>query len=288
MPPAVIAAAVGAGGSLLSGVLGAHRQNTAQKQQADAYNKYLADTKAGQAKYMDYFNAAPNPTSSTTGSSNSNSSTNYSNTSDPHVTDEYKGMVDAVKGIIQSRLNTPGGLPQGYEANGVRAINSTHAGTQQAAANRAAQFGMTGPQAGASFAPDDTARAGEIANFRGSLGDKARQYQDQDLGMAQGLAEAFGKGTTSTGSSNTRTSGTSSSTTTGSKGLLPENLFMPPAPNATGAPDPTGNLVQGGLSATPQIVNLLGTILGRKAANGNTGVAGGIPTPDDWSAWTHS
>ncbi len=268
MPPAVIAAGVGAAGALGGGLLSAHQQNKAQDASADAYNKYLAQYTQGQNKYLNYLNGQPPPT--TTSSSFGSSTTNHDDTTNPFVTSEFSPLVGMTNSLLQRRLSGPGDLPAGYLQNQARNINESAAGAKAAVANQAARFGLSGQQAAALSAPVDINRANQISDARTQAPLLSRQLQDQDIQTAANLANLFGKGQHSVGTSttNSRQSGTS----TGPRPYADMGAFTPPGSTAVGAVSPGTTSVLGGLTATPAMQNFLLQLLGSKGSIGNTGV----------------
>jgi hypothetical protein len=131
-------------------------------------------------------------------------------------------------------------------------------------------------------APVEINRTNQIANMRTQIPLQNRQMQNEDLQMAQGLADMFGKGqhTASSGTSTTR----SNNQMTGPAPIIPYEAFMPAGPNMPGPQG--GAMLQGAFGSTPDIQNLVAAIMAKpKPLNDNTGVfgaqTGGAPMYSD-------
>jgi len=129
-----------------------------------------------------------------------------STTSSPFITKDYQGIQGLAKGLVESRLASGGSLPAGFKAGGLRDVNRAFAGTPAAAENMGAAFGF-GPGAAAGGAAMDVGRRGQIADFLTQVPMMERQNQTQDIGLANAMTEAFGKGTKSTISGQSYTTG---------------------------------------------------------------------------------
>lgn len=252
-----VASAIGGGASILGGLINSHSQNDAQQAQADAQNKYLANYGQGQQNFLKYLNSIGPQTTY------QNSTSNERGTSvvDPHITAQFQPLVNQLTSMLSSRLSGPNSLPPGYLENQIRDINSTYAGAQQANANTAAQFGVSGPQAAAGQIPMQQARAGQIATARGNAPLVAREMQNQDLQMAQGLASAFGRGQTT----NSNMTSTTAGSMTAPRPIAPYQAFLPPGPQQPGPVDPTANMVAGGLGASGNLFGTIASWLGSNA-----------------------
>lgn len=266
---------IAGGASLLGGLLSGNAQKNQAKDQANLYNKYLGNYQTGQNAYRDYITGLGPQTTTSFGTDNSNTSqtgtqSSLSETS-PTLSAEYSPLVGAVNEMLAGRLKAGGALPYGYAESAVRSINDTFAGAEQAARNAAARFGLSGPQATAGLIPLQTARAGQIADFRAAMPLKARELENQDMQLAQSLAAAFGRG------QRTASSGTSSSTgmsrgmrtgsQTGPAPILGAEAFLPPGPMQT---------TQSGSSALGGALGSAGSMMGFLAANKAFG-GGGQP-----------
>lgn len=131
----------------------------------------------------------------------------------PYVTPGYTGIEDLLKSKIQARLNT-NGLPAGTEEAMIRRTNDTFAGTNAALHNRLQSMGQGGaPSAGAAYATSEAARGRQLADLGPQMELMKHQLGAENIGLAQALINAFGKGERST----SKTHGTQ--TTTG--GITP-------------------------------------------------------------------
>jgi hypothetical protein len=168
-------------------------------------------------------------------------------------------------------------LPQGYAENAIRGINESYEGTDQAARNLAARRGLSGEQTYAIASPANRARAGDIANLRGSLPLLERELQNQDIGITSGLQSAFGTG--QAGTSNTSQYGTSqnfgqsSSPFTASDLSAIMNVLMPAGPQQT---------TQTGISPVGQGLSGLGALMGFLASQQGAKQQGGLHGGEGW------
>lgn len=97
------------------------------------------------------------------------------------------------------RLEQPGGLPAGYEANGINTINKTYDLASQGLNNDLTSRGLgSSPVAGSAMSRMTAGRAGDIGRFRTDLPNVARDRQNQDFGMITNLLN-MGRGSSSTG-----------------------------------------------------------------------------------------
>jgi hypothetical protein len=254
---------LGALGSFLNGRSQANQQSS----QANLYNDWLKNYQnTGQSLYGQAQAAGWNPygpqtsTHQSNGMSSSQGQSSYSNR--PVITGEYQGIDNLMRGIMTGRLSGGSSLPAGYAENAIRGINESFEGADQAARNMAARRGLSGEQSYAVASPANRARAGKIADLRGSLPLLEREMQNQDIGIASGLQSAFGRG--EAGQSRTSQSGTTSSmgsnTNPFSAGDLSQimNVLMPPGPQQT---------TQTGFSPLGSGISSLGSLMGFLAAN---------------------
>lgn len=129
----------------------------------------------------------------------------------PTVLDpQYQSLQNAIMPSIMRRIQSPTGLPRGYEESGIRKLNRTFDMARQGMDNRMTANGLgRSPVAAAGGNALDRARVGSIADFQMDLPMVARDMQNQDLGLAMQQMEfgrsLAGRTTTNTGT----TSGTS-------------------------------------------------------------------------------
>lgn len=195
--PAWLLPAISGGASLLSGLFGNKAKNNQAKEQADLYNNWLKQYMGtGQGLYQQAQAGGWNPfgpqTSTSTSSTTGGSSTNFRN--NPFITENYKPLDELMRGIMTGRLSGGSSLPAGYASNAARGINESYEGADAAARNLAARRGLSGEQSYAVASPASRARAGALADMRGSLPLLERQMQNEDIGITQGLQAAFGTG----------------------------------------------------------------------------------------------
>ena len=195
--PALLLPGISAGASLLSGLFGNRARNNQAKEQADLYNNWLRQyQQTGQGLYQQAQAGGWNPfgpqTSTSTSSTTGGSSTSFRN--NPFITENYKPLDELMRGIMTGRLSGGSSLPAGYASNAARGINESYEGADAAARNLAARRGLSGEQTYAVASPASRARAGALADMRGSLPLLERQMQNEDIGITQGLQSAFGTG----------------------------------------------------------------------------------------------
>jgi hypothetical protein len=144
-------------------------------------------------------------------SSTSTSNTSYNKNVTPFILPEYKGLMDTLRGQMETRLQG-NGLPEGYEDYGLRQISDTYRGGEQAVTNQLIGRGLLGSPAEATAFAQQFAlpRMGEMSNFRAQLPLQERQFKNEDWGMLMSLLDAFGKGQNEKGSSSTVTNSSSS------------------------------------------------------------------------------
>lgn len=258
---------LGAGASILGGIFGQRSQNKAAQQQADLYNRWLQQYMGtGQSLFNQAQAGGWNPfgpqTSTSSGTSSQQGGSSYTNR--PFITKEYAPLDELMRGIMTGRLSSGTGLPAGYAENAARAINQSYEGADAAARNLAAKRGLSGEQSYAVASPVSRARAGALADMRGQMPLLARQLQNEDIGITQGLQSAFGrgeKGTTSTWSTG-QTSGTQTNPFTASDLSSLMRVLAPPAPMQSGQ---TGNSTLG--SGLSSLGSLLGFLSAQQGGN---------------------
>lgn len=196
----------------------ANSVNTQLNQNEAAYNAWLKSIQdmVGGSGY-DFF--APR---TTTGSSRSVSKVNQ--LVSPEVLPAYQGLVNMVKGAVTNRLARPSALPPGYAERATTAINKSYEGATQAARNLAARRGLSGEQTFGAAMPIESDRAGKIADFIANLPLTERNLQNEDIGLGEALAQAFGLAHRTTGT--TTTTGTSSQTMPADIGTLLQYLGL--------------------------------------------------------------
>ena len=262
----VIAAAVGAGSSLLHGRSRQNAATAAARSQNEAEAARVQQSEAGRNAFLDYMRGlGPEQTSGTSSEQQSqwgrnvsdttqDSATDTSETVNPFLTAEYAPLAAQMRMMLAKRLSE-GGLPAGYEQGGIRAINESADQALAGLRNMAAQRGVSADVLKLG-SPAERQRLGAIADFRTQTPLKARELQNQDIALAQAQAEAFGKGSKRTGTS--RTAGTSRTTGSSQGGgrssgvrssvgpapYLPMAAFMP----TTAAPQQTGQTGQSTLA----------------------------------------
>lgn len=195
--PAWLLPAITGGASLLSGLFGNKAKGDQAKEQADLYNRWLQQyQQTGQGLFNQAQAGGWNPfgpqTSTSTSSQTGGSSTSFRN--NPFITENYKPLDELMRGIMTGRLSGGSSLPAGYASNAARGINESYEGADTAARNLAARRGLSGEQTYAVASPAARARAGALADMRGSLPLLERQLQNEDIGITQGLQSAFGTG----------------------------------------------------------------------------------------------
>lgn len=130
----------------------------------------------------------------------------------PEVSAAYKPMEGVLQRIMMQRLNSPSALPAGYEQGGIIDTNRTFDPIERAAQNRLASSGTydSGAQA-AMQAYLGGQRGASIADFRRQIPLQERALRNEDMGLAQALISAFGRGQRESGTV-TEDSNSSSST----------------------------------------------------------------------------
>lgn len=112
------------------------------------------------------------------------------------------------------------------------AINATHKGALNDLRNLAMRRGVS-PDTLIIGSPAEQDRRRQLAEFQVSLPLQERQLQTEDIGLAQNILQAFGRGSRRQGQSRTRQSGTSTSSA-----VTPPNisaladLILTPGPRA--------------------------------------------------------
>lgn len=201
------------------------------KAQAKAQADYLKQYGTGQQRYLDYLQGLGPRTTTETGGE-TGESTGFESTdmlTAPEVSAQFSPLVERMNQIASQRLAGPGaGLPPGYAENAVRAINESFAPQEAAERNRAAQLGLPSGAVGPVSAAG-RAKAGQIATLRGELPLKAREMETEDIGLAQQLANIFGKGTRQRGTRTSRETRTGQrfGTTVGPAPVAPMQAFLP-------------------------------------------------------------
>lgn len=173
-------------------------------------------------------------------SKSTNTSTTTTNLS-PGAT----GLNDQLLSMIRGRLSAPSALPQGYEAGGIRDINSVFDVINQSKnANLTARGLSDSPVAGIGT---DNARAGEIAKFTSGLPLVNRQLENENMDFASRLFSLQPRSQTTTGS---------------------------------GTNTQPGNMLGGGLDS---LASMLGFLMGQGAFGKGGGAFGhgGIFSPND-------
>lgn len=267
-----IGAIIPAVGSIVGGLMGSAGQNAQANQNANLQNQYLANYGAGQNAYRNYLSGLGPQTSYSNNIGNYASRTNQSQTSSPFITAQFQPMINAVTNTLQNRLSGPSALPAGYAAEQVASINNAFKGVEQANQNRAAQFGISGPQATASNVPLESARAGQIGSAMANLPLLERQMSNEDMNTAASIASIFGRGQQSTGTSNTSGSQSSAGSFTAPPPIAPYQAFLPPGPQQGGVADPTLNFLSG---AIPGLTSGASRLAGYNAYNSLLGGASG-------------
>lgn len=236
MAPVVAAAVVSGAASVVGGIinwLSGKSQANAQKAYinmvAQLHNQWLAtrDTKVKeildqlQAKGQDVFGPQVTTTQGTT-------TQNINESETPFITPEYAQLAGLQKDLIAKRLQSPTGLPPGYEETGISAINQASQGSLNDLSNLARQRGISEDVLKIG-SPAERSRRQQIASFRAETPLKARELQNQDLGLAQNVLAAFGRATNRTGHNVTSQYGT---TTSPADLSALAALLLPPGPQA--------------------------------------------------------
>lgn len=225
------------GGVAVAGVISNYFKNRSanksEKEKREMWNKYLADRQRIGGDIMDRLVAGgydPFGPQTQTGTQSSNTSTSFNQTTTPTLRAEYQPMVGLSRGILEKRLASGSGLPAGYVEQGTQAINASTEGALNNLRNMARRRGVNAADLMVG-SPVERDRRRQIAQLQVEAPLKSRELQNQDIGLSQSLAEAFGKGSRTSGSSNSMTAGTTSLTTPPNIANLMA-LLMPPAPGA--------------------------------------------------------
>jgi hypothetical protein len=118
----------------------------------------------------------------------------------PQIDPAFRNLQSIILPMIEKRLSSPRGLPEGFEAGGFRDINRTFDTGRQSLENTLSARGLSrSPIAGSALARHDTGRIGEMAGFRTRLPLIEREMQQEDLMTAlQALNMGRGAQTTTT------------------------------------------------------------------------------------------
>lgn len=286
--PAWLIPAISGVASIASSLLGGRAKSNQATDQAKLYNDWLKNyTGKGQELYGQAQAGGWNPfgpqtsTSQSQGSMTGGSSSSFSNK--PVITGEYAPLDALMRNIMTGRLSGGSSLPQGYAENAIRGINQSYEGTDQAARNMAARRGLSGEQTYAVASPSARARAGDIADLRGSLPLLERQMQNEDIGITQGLQSAFGtgqQGRSNTSSfSNTSNMGSQTNPFGASDLSALMSVLAPPSPQQS---------AQTGTSAVGSGISSLGALLGflgSQQKGGAVGTMGGAGASSGYGAY---
>lgn len=146
----------------------------------------------------------------------------------PTMSAEYQPLAGLQRALLEKRLSSPTGLPAGYAETGVESINQANEGAINNVRNLARQRGVSADSM-LIGSPAEQSRRSQIASFTAGLPLQARELQNQDVGLAQSILQAFGRGTKRRGSTSTN----STTTQTGGPdlgGLV--DIFTTPGPRA--------------------------------------------------------
>ena len=125
---------------------------------------------------------------------------------------EYASLQSAIMPSIMRRIQSPTGLPRGYEEQGINKINRTFDVGRMALDNRLTSNGLgRSPVAGAGMSNMERGRVSSIADFQTELPMVARDMQNQDLALAMQQMD-FGR---SLAGHSTSTTGNTTGTSTG-------------------------------------------------------------------------
>lgn len=281
------------GGGVISWLKG-KKQNDAEKAARQMYNQWLQDRSQSAQQIVD--NLAANgidvfgpQTTTSQGSTSGTSAQQFQSTSQtqqstrPTITPEYAAIEQALRGILQQRLEQPTSLPQGYETGGIRRINDAFEAQLQQERNRLASRNI--PAGSVLGSPVERSRASQVADFRINLPLLERQLRNEDINMAGNATAQFGRGQFTEGRTNTRGSqtGQTTSNTFGTVTQPPNlsalaNLLLPPAPNASMNTGFSPTLNAGG-----DLLSALAMLYGGR--QGTPGVASGDGYFDDNGNW---
>lgn len=267
-------------GGVASALLGERAKSNQAKESSGLYNDWLKQyMNTGQGLYQQAQAGGWNPfgpqTSTSTSSTTGGSSTSFKN--NPFITENYKPLDELMRGIMTGRLSGGSSLPAGYASNAARGINESYEGADAAARNLAARRGLSGEQTYAVASPASRARAGALADMRGSLPLLERQMQNEDIGITQGLQSAFGTGQEGRSNTSSWSQGQGSQTNPFSASDLSAlmQILAPPSP-MQGSQTGTSS-VGTGLSSLAGLLGFLGQQQQNRGA-GSVGMpTGGIP-----------
>lgn len=121
------------------------------------------------------------------------------NTTMPVENPAYASLGELLRSRAMQRLNSSMDM-SGYEANGIRDINSTFSPISTSVNNSLTSRGLaTSPVAGAADATLGAARGSSIAQYLATLPQIQRQMQNEDFSAAAGLYSAAPRGSTQSG-----------------------------------------------------------------------------------------
>jgi len=274
--------AIAGGASLFSNIFGNKAKQNQSNESAKLYNDWLKQYMGtGQNLMQGAMGQGWNPfgpqtsTSSGTSSSTGGGSQSYSNM--PVITGQYQGIDELMRGIMTGRLQNPSSLPAGYASTAARGINESYAGADAAARNMAARRGLSPEQSYAVATPANSARAGALADMRAQLPLLERQMQNEDIGIAQGLQSAFGRGEKGQSQSSTwnqgQTSGSQTNPFSASDLSALMKIMVPPSPQQG---------TQTGTSGVATGLDSLGALFGFLASQQKQGVGGGQQAQNVW------
>lgn len=158
--------------------------------------------------------------------SNNSSTNNSTSTVGPTQLDpQYAGLQNMIMPMIMKRLQSPGGVPRGYEEAGIRSTNRTYDLGKQSLDNNLTARGLgTSPIAGAAGTRLETGRLGSISDFQQSLPMIGRQMQNEDLATAMQNLE-FGRSLAGHTVTNTGTNTSTGQATTSQGGGKVSNMI---------------------------------------------------------------
>lgn len=273
----LLTAGVLAGGAYLSG----RKKDKAAKDQANLNNQHLEAQRQAQQQILAGLESSGwNPygvnslQSGSSGTSNTSGSESSYSKENPFTTAEYGKLDNLVRGVMENRLSRGSSLPPGYEQNAIRKANEAFASTDATARNIAARKGLSGAQVFGLNSPAQAARAGKIADIRGSVPLLERDLMDKDMAMEADRQSRFGTGRETRGTR--RYSSSTDSSQSGFNQQGPNigglaSLLMPPgAQQSTMSPNSGlgSALTAGGAAFANYNAN-------QQAAGG--GITGGVP-----------
>lgn len=165
-----------------------------------------------------------------TGTSNSVSNTDFTEEETPTITPEYQPMAGLQRTLVERRLSSPTALPAGFKETGMAAINATHKGALNDLQNLARRRGVSADTL-VIGSPAEQDRRRQLAEFQVQLPLQERELQNQDIGLAQNILQAFGRGSKRQGQSRTVQRGSSTATTPPNISALAD-LLLTPGPRA--------------------------------------------------------